>query len=357
MRWRCSGSRTDQENPVKALVLKALNKLELDDVSIPQVRPDQMLVRTGAATICTSDIHDLHANPFGIQLPVTLGHEGAGTVAAVGANVTGFKPGDSVATHPVHPCRKCQVCKGGLEHLCPDMEHFGLNLPGTFAEYYLVRQDRARHIPDHVPFHVAALAEPVSVCLEALNQARLQPGQNLLILGDGPFGVLMTRLARDRSLGKVAIAGWLDSRLAYAHTETHLNTSHLPDPVSVMLSPLDGSRYDAAILAVSSAQAFQDGLHCLKPRGRMVVFSALPDQTRVDLFSLHLKELEVVGACGDHDLFDQAVSLLDNPRLALDELVTHEFPLEDYHQAFETAELNKAEAMKVAFRLDGENYG
>ncbi len=341
---------------MKALVLKALNQLELEDVPIPQVQPGYLLVRTGAATICTSDIHDLHANPFAIQLPVTLGHEGAGTVVAVGTGVTGFQTGDRVATHPVHPCRECSACRAGLEHLCLEMGHFGLNLPGTFAEYYLVRQDRARHIPDHVPFPVAALAEPVSVCLEALNQAQLLPGQSLLILGDGPFGVLMARLAQNLALGIVVIAGWLDSRLAYAHTANRLNTAHLPDPVAAMLEPVDGSGYDAAILAVSSAQALKDGLRCLKPRGRMVVFSALPGETPVDLFSLHLKELEIVGACGDQDLFDQAVSLLDEPRLALHELVTHEFRIEDYRQAFETAEFNKAEAMKVAFRFGSEKH-
>src|SRR5690606_9956854 len=106
-------------------------------------------VRTAAATICTSDLQDIAHNPFGAALPLTMGHEGAGTVVAAGESVTGFAPGDRVATHPVHPCGQCDACHGGAAHLCRNMGHFGLNMPGTFAEYYLVRQDRARRLPDH----------------------------------------------------------------------------------------------------------------------------------------------------------------------------------------------------------------
>ncbi len=332
---------------MKAIQLQSIGQLALVDVAIPAIQADELLIRTGATTICTSDVNDLRGNPFGIDLPAVIGHEAAGVVAAVGAAVQRFSVGQRVATHPVHPCRNCPACRAGLGHLCERMGHFGVNLPGTMAEFYRVRQDRARPLPDEVSFKAGALAEPVCVCLEALAQARLPAGGRLLIVGDGPFGVLMARLAQKRPLGRVVLAGQMDFRLGFAPAGMRLNVKETADPVEAMRRANDHAGYDAAILAVGSRQAFADGLACLKPRGRMVVFSALPGETPVDLFAVHLKELEIVGACSDKDLFDQAIPLLRDP--ALDELVTHHFPLTEYRQAFELAEFGKQQAMKVAF--------
>src|SRR5258708_3295744 len=119
---------------MKALQLQGRQQSAVVNVDVPRPSDGQILVCTGATTICTSDLNDLHANPFHIPLPMTMGHEGAGTVAAVGAGVGGFKPGDRVAAHPVHLCGRCAVCRSGLAHLCPDMTHFGLSIPGTMAE-------------------------------------------------------------------------------------------------------------------------------------------------------------------------------------------------------------------------------
>lgn len=336
---------------MKALMLQAIGQFELVELPVPEIQPDELLIRTGATTICTSDVNDLRENPFGIQLPVVIGHEAAGTIAAVGTNVRGFHAGQRVATHPVHPCGKCPPCQEGLGHLCLNMGHFGINLPGTMAEYYRVRQDRARPIADAISFPVAALAEPVCVCLEALAQARLRPGSSLLILGDGPFGALMSRLAERLSLGKVVLAGQIDFRLAFAHSAVCLNTRNSSDAVKMMLDVNQGIGYDAAILAVGSRIAFKDGLKCLKPRGRLVVFSALTGESPVDLFQVHLMELEIVGACSDQDMLDEAVQLLDDRSLALGELVTHRFRLENYRQAFDLAEHGKDRAMKVVFEF------
>jgi threonine dehydrogenase-like Zn-dependent dehydrogenase len=235
------------------------------------------------------------------------------------------------------------------------MGHFGIDLPGTFATYFPVRADRARPIPDGVPFTAAALAEPVSVCLEALAQAQLAPGERLLILGDGPFGVLMARLAQRLDLEKVVIAGWQDFRLRFATGAVQVNTHGMADPAArlreeVLSAGLDG--YDAVILAVSSAQAARDGLALLRAKGRFVVFSALPGETPVDLFDVHVRELEIVGACNEEDRFGEAVALLGDPDLRLEELVTHTFPLEQYETALALAAEGHDRALKVAFRFD-----
>jgi 2-desacetyl-2-hydroxyethyl bacteriochlorophyllide A dehydrogenase len=307
-----------------------------------------LLIRTGAATICTSDLNDIRANPFGIPLPTVMGHEGAGTVAEVGSNVKGFKPGDRVATHPVHPCGECLNCGRGMGHLCSSMGHFGLNMPGTFAEYYVVRQDRARVLPPDASFSVGCLTEPVCVCLQALHQARGAADDPLLILGDGPFGVLIARLAAAYGRRHTVIAGHHDFRLSFARDAVRVNTKQLADPAERLRECASGGGYGAVILAVGSAEAVRMGLTLLRPKGRLVLFSAVPAPTPIDLLPVHVRELEIVGACNDEDRLDEAVGLLTDARLAPAELVTHEFALEAYREAFELASGGHADAMKVA---------
>ncbi len=337
---------------MKALQLQAVGKLALVEVARPTIGDEELLVRTGAAVICTSDLNDLRANPFKIDLPVVMGHEGAGTVAAAGKGVRGFGIGDRVATHPVHPCRRCRTCEQGLGHLCPNMTHFGISLPGTFAEYYIVRQDRARRIGAGVDFAVAALAEPVCVCLEALERAQVGPQSRLLILGDGPFGILIARLARQRGVSRVVVAGRHDFRLGFAGDAVKVNAKKQADVTAALRGAAgDGGQYDAAILAVGSAEAVSQGVELLGPRGRFVVFSALPGLTPVDLLRVHVKELQIVGACNDREMFDEAVRLLGDPQLDLGGLVTHRFGLGQYEQAFALVGKGREEAIKVAFEF------
>jgi len=338
---------------MKALQLQGKNQFEVVEVPRPEPAEGWVLVRTGATTICTSDLNDLHGNPFHIPLPMTMGHEGAGTVAAVGAGVTGFQPGDRVAAHPVHPCGRCPVCLNGLAHLCPNMTHFGLSMPGTMAEYFLVRQDRVRRLPPGTDLSLAALVEPICVCLEALKQARLAAGSRLLILGDGPFGLIMARLAQTMDLAAVVLAGWEDFRLGFARGVTAINTAHDPHAAETLLAAAgttshDIPGYDAAILAAPSATAVTDGLACLKPRGRLVIFASLHGGTPVDLFDVQLRELEIVGSVND-DHLDEAVGLVAAGQPAFGDLVTQRFALDDYRAAFALADTGQREAVKVAF--------
>lgn len=335
---------------MKALMLKGLRQLELVETDVPRFADDQILVKTQAATICTSDLVDIDSNLSGLMFPLVIGHEGTGTVAAMGKDVRGFQMGQRIATHPVHPCYHCSACRAGNSHLCLNMGHFGLNMPGTFAEYYVVRADRARAIGDDVMPAQACLAEPISVCLEALDQAKLQPGATLLIVGDGPFGIIMAGLAETLGLENVVIAGWSDFRLGFAGSARRVNTSACSNPVETLLDANQGTAYDAAILAVASPRALADALQCLRPKGRLVLFSAFQDDVQINLVRVHLKELEIVGSCNDQDRFEDAVQLLADRRW--NELITHQFPLDAFADAFAIARGGKDCALKVSLTFD-----
>ena len=339
---------------MQALLLRRVGCVELVEVPAPQPGPGEVLVRTMATTICTSDLRDIAENPFGAPLPRVLGHEGAGVVAAVGEGVEGLHPGQPVAAHPVIPCRACANCLRGLGHLCLQMGHLGLNRDGTFAEYFRIRADRVLPTPAGIDPAVAALLEPVAVCLEAIQRGRVGERDVVLILGDGPFGILMARLAARRGAGRVILVGRHEFRLRRASGALTIHARQTDDVLKAVRQHAGPEGVDVAILCAGSAEAVGLGLAALRARGRLVVFSAIPQAATLDLFRLHTQELEILGSCNDENCHQAALALLTDPELDLGSLVTHRLPLSQWRRALDLAARGKDEALKVAL-VFGDN--
>jgi len=318
-----------------ALQLRELGTLVLTERPVPMPGPQEVLIRTLAATICTSDLHDIARNPFHIALPRVLGHEAAGVIVTCGAEVRGVVAGQRVAVHPVVPCGECRECARGFGHLCARMGHLGYDRDGAFAEFFVQRADRVRVLPEDVPNTVGALLEPVAVCLQAIARAGALRERDVLVVGDGPFGNLIARLAVRGGARRVLVSGREPFRLSKFRSVE-------------LVSPAPKRSVDVAILAVSSAEAAGECLAALRPRGRLVVFSALPEPTPVDLLAVHLRELEIVGACNDEERLDEALACLRDPALALQEIVTHTLPFHRWSDAFALARDGHDRALKVA---------
>ena len=192
---------------MEVLELQAVGQLARARIPVPLPEANEVLIRTATATICTSDLQDIRSNPFGIVLPRVLGHEGAGTVVRCGAAVRSLSPGMRVAAHPVVPCGMCVECRRGFSHLCLQMGHMGIDRDGTFAEYFVQRADRVIPLPDNVPFDLGALLEPVANCLQTIARAGNIKGRTVLVVGDGPFGNTIVRLAVRAGAGRVVVSG------------------------------------------------------------------------------------------------------------------------------------------------------
>jgi threonine dehydrogenase-like Zn-dependent dehydrogenase len=215
------------------------------------------------------------------------------------------------------------------------MGHLGYDRYGAFAEFFVLRADRVRPIPDEVPASVGALLEPVAVCLQAIARAGEIRGRDVLVAGDGPFGNIIARLAVRAGARHVTVVGREPFRLARIRgVETC--TTRPTGPV------------DVAILAVNAPDAAASCLSALRPRGRLVVFSAVHRPASIDLIAVHLRELEIVGSCNDEDRLDEAVGCLGDPALALREVVTHLIPFERWDEAFTLARDGHDRALKVA---------
>lgn len=337
---------------MKALAFYGTRDLRMEERAIPVPAEDEILVRTRAATICTSDINDLKYNTFGLPVSTIMGHEGSGDVVSVGSKVQNIQPGDRVTAHPVMPCGKCDSCRRGLPHLCDDMTHLGLNKGGVFAEYFCIRANRVRKIPEGMDYALASLMEPVCVCLEAVERAAVQPGGNVLILGDGPFGILTAKLVQSRRPGCVVVTGRHDFRLKHATHAVGINEKAAPDIQEAILAASGGEGMDSAILCAGNAQAVNTAIQCLRARGTLAIFSVVSPMPDIDLFRVHVKELNLCGCCNDNDYLDQAIQLLADPALRLEEVITHRLPFAEWERAFHLAEFGKDEALKVTLTFD-----
>lgn len=320
---------------MQALQLQGIDRLVQVSVPVPVPSDDEVLIQTKTATICTSDLHDIQSNPFGIAYPRVMGHEGAGVIVQCGAKVKALQPGDRVAAHPVIPCSVCEECLRGLEHLCSNMGHLGIDRDGCFAEYFVLRADRVRKIPADMPYATGALLEPVSVCLEAVARAGNLKDKKVLIVGDGPFGNIIARLAVKAGAGCTMVVGRTPFRLQM-----------IPGVEIVDKTP-DRS-VDIAILAVGNSDAANTCMKALRPRGRMVVFSAVHQPVPVDLFSVHVLELEIAGACNDENKIDEALQCLGEKGLELQDIITHQISFDRWEEAFDMARNGHGRALKVA---------
>ena len=340
---------------MKAIVMEAPNRAVMKEIPIPACKKGEILIRTKAATVCTSDILDLKHNLFNLALPIVMGHEAAGVVAEVGEGVTDIKIGDEVAVHPVMPCYKCPSCKTGLSHLCDDMEHLCFNRDGVFAEYFTTRPDCVRIKPSSISFALASLMEPVCVCLEALNRAQIKPGDRVLIAGDGPFGIMMSKLCAARNPKMIIQTGWNDGRLSHAASSNDalitINEKTTPDTAKKIMDLTEGEGINAAILCVSNPSAADLCMEVLRSRGILVIFSALSGKTPIDLMRVHLKELTITGSNNDEQFMDDAIRLLCDPTLNMNSIVTHEMPFKKWEDAFHMAEHAVEDCLKVSMIL------
>jgi L-iditol 2-dehydrogenase len=323
----------------------------MEDVPAPAARPGQIVVKVAAAAVCGSDFH---MDDFGATPPLVLGHEVSGTVAETGKGVKGLKAGDRVVLNPVQYCGTCWCCKHGVQHLCQNYRHLGdANIPGGWAEYVAIDARNAYRIPKNVDFVAAALTEPAAVCYESFERARLQPGNSVLIIGDGPFGFLHAQIARARKAGKIIVAGHYDQRLARIRKETRavICNTHCQDVLQVVKEEIGPPGADVVIEATGAGLAPEIGLKALRPRGTMVIFSYIWKPAPLTMGLIHMRELNMVGACRSLDAFKPCLDLMRVGKINTGKLVDLEVPLEKYQQAIDTLRQQKERVFKVVFTL------
>lgn len=314
----------DLPERMHAAVLKGPGRLEVEDVPVPALGADDVLVAIDHCGICGTDLHMVIE---GWGTPGTWGgHEWTGTVAAVGDAVTRWHVGDAVVGGPPVRCGECAMCVAGRPSLCADRNAPGTGLDqGAFASYKRAGADDLLPMPPGIDRRAAALAEPLAVALHGIERGGTYPGHRVLVLGAGPIGALSIAALRALGIDDVTCAEPHDGRRALASAVGATEVLH-PDDLVVPDIAHPGLIVDGAVDVVlecsGKARAMQAGLAQLVRGGTLVLVGSGIDPPRFDPNRILLNELIVTGACEyGKDGFERALDLLASGSLPLDALI------------------------------------
>jgi len=289
---------------MKAAVFVGIEQIEVREVESPQCSPEGMIVNVKACGLCGGDIRNYHTGLKGGVTNQIMGHEIAGVVAEVGAQVTRFKVGDHVAIAPDVSCGHCYYCQRGWVNLCLDHKMIGTHWPGGFAQFIhlpkeVLEHGMVHHIPDGLSFEDATLAEPASSVLAAQMNANIGLGDTVLIIGDGPIGCLHIEVARARGAAKIIMVGLTRLALAAPFEPDYLIDAASQDPVAEVLKITNGLGADVAIMANPVAKTQEQGIESVRKRGKVILFGGVPKtnpMTTLNSNLIHYNELMVMGA-------------------------------------------------------------
>jgi L-idonate 5-dehydrogenase len=340
---------------MRAVVAYAAKDLRIEEVATPHVGPNEVRVRVGVGGICGSDLHYFNHGGFGavrLREPMILGHEVAATVEEVGAAVTRVKPGDRVAVNPSLPCNACKYCLMGRQNQCLDMRFYGsaMRMPhvhGAFRESLVCAEEQVYPVSDGTSLEMAALAEPLAVCIHAVRQAGDLVGRRVLVTGCGPIGALVLLAARRAGALEIVATDLTDATLQFARkigADRTINTSSDPDA----LAPYAQNKgyFDAAFEASGAASALRNCIETVQPGGVIVQLGLGGGDTPVPLQMVTAKELQLRGSFRFHEEFGIAVDYIDKGMIDVKPLISATLPFTQALDAFELAN-DRSKSMKV----------
>jgi L-idonate 5-dehydrogenase len=336
------------------LVINAPDDLRVVEQNTGELQAGQVLVQVGFGGICGSDLHYFHAGGFGtvrIKRPMILGHEVAGTVTAVAADVTRVKPGDKVAVNPSRPCTACKYCQEGLPNHCLDMRFYGSamrdpHVEGAFRNLLVCDAVQCETVAAHVPLQQAALAEPFSVALHGVQRAGALIGKRVLVSGCGPIGTLAIAAARIHGAAEITAVDLTDETLTVARAMgANCTINAAQDADWVQRYSADKGSFDVMFECSGNERALRAGLETMRPRG-VVVQLGLGGDVSLPQNLVVGKELSICGSFRFHAEFALAVRLINEGRVDMKPMITGEFPLSQAREAFELAS-DRKRAMKV----------
>ena len=339
-----------------AAVLKAQDRLELEELDTPEIGPGSALLKVESVALCGSDVRILHHGNPRVVPPAIMGHEAAGIIVKTGKNVKRVKEGDRIALGADVPCGQCSWCRNGLGNNCDINYAVGYQISGAFTQYMeltplLLDEGPVTPFGESLSFDHAALAEPLACAINGLELVGMSLGKRVVLIGMGPIGCMMIDLARIMGASQVIAVQRSRKRLeiAKAYGADAYLASEDEDIVERCRELTGGAGPDVVITTCGSVETHEQAIDMVAHRGYVNLFGGLAKDSRpLNVLSntIHYKECFVTGSHGStprqHAL---AVRLLEAGRIRVDPLITHRFPLCRIHDAFEAME--SRQGMKV----------
>jgi 2-desacetyl-2-hydroxyethyl bacteriochlorophyllide A dehydrogenase len=315
---------------VRAVQIEKPGSVVVTDLPAPQPRPHEVVVAVEACGVCGTDLHIAEGSFAPTPYPIVPGHEFAGTVVEVGAEVsTGVELGARVAVDPSLFCGHCRACRSGRGNLCANWNATGDTVDGAFAELVAVPAVNAYRLPDSMSFEQGALVEPLSCAVHGVRRLGVEVGESVLVVGAGTMGLLLVSLLERAGAHVVAVDRVESkSRLAESMGAARSATS---------LDALDGEQFDAVVDVTGVPPVIEQGLDAVRRGGRFLVFGVAPEESRVALspFRVYNDEVTVLGSMAVLHSFGAALDLIADGLVPTEQLVSHRLGLHEYERALE----------------------
>lgn len=318
---------------MKAVVVERPHQVSYREVDAPAVGADDVLVSSREAGLCRTDIEvmtGVFTDPRWVHFPMIPGHEWAGTVVEVGANVESVRAGDRVVCEGLIGCHRCGPCRRGDTHWCERIEALGFTRPGGYAELVTVPARVVHPLPEHVSFDAGVLIEPASVVLHGLEKARPQPGETVGVIGIGTLGSLAIGLLRLHSPSRLVAYGIREAELELA---TELGASEV---VSTRAGTPPPAELDLVVDTSGAPSAIALAARICRPGGRALLLGIAGEGRSLTLPSdlLTGKDMTLIGSLAyPASVWSRVVGLVSHRVLELDRIVTHRFPVAEFQEA------------------------
>ena len=326
---------------MKAAVYYGSNQpLKIEEVPVPEIGADEVLVKVAACGICHTDLHYLdHGVPTFKKPPMILGHEPSGHIAGCGANVKNVKEGDRVLLPAVYACGTCSFCRTGRENICNTMIMFGNNVDGAYAEYVKAPAKDVFILPKEIPLEEGSIiADAVSTPYHAVkNRAEVKPGDTVVVYGCGGVGVNVVQVAA--ACGATVIAVDIsEAKLEWARkmgASYTINPSKEENAGKTIRKLTDGGA-DIAIEAIGNPKTIEAAFGTLRKGGRLVVIGYTNEAITLPASKIMYFEMEVRGSLGCRPVdYPRLIEMVRIGKIRVKELVTHRFPLDEIEKAFD----------------------
>ncbi len=334
---------------MKALVkAKSEKGLWMQNVPVPEIAPDEVLIRIERTAICGTDMHIYGWDDWAqknVPVPMVVGHEYGGTVAAIGSTVKRVSVGDRVTGEGHVVGRRSRNARAGKFHLDPDTKGIGVNLPGAFAEYLALPEFNVIPLPENLSLDIAAIMDPLGNAVHTALAFDLV-GEDVLITGAGPIGIMAAAVAERAGAKRVVLTDIEDWRLDFAKTLTTrtrtVNTMN-EDLQDVMNAIGMNEGFDVGLEMSGAKPAFEQMLDTMLMGGNIAMLGIPAVPYPVDLSKIVGKALTVKGIYGRqmYETWYKMLALLDSG-LDMSDMITHRFPARDWQKAFDLMETRKA---------------
>ncbi len=339
---------------MQALLLTDYKQFAVAQLATPQPAADEVLVQVAACGICGSDVHGYDGASGRRLPPIVMGHEAAGTIAAVGSGVSIFAVGDRVTFDSTVFCGRCAFCIRGEVNLCDAREVIGVSCEqyrrsGAFAEFVAVPARILYRLPDELPFADAAMLEAVSVALHGVYVAELKGGESALVIGAGMIGLLLLQAARAAGCSRVYVADVDATRLALARELGAGETLEASgdDLVQAILRLTAGRGVDAVFEAVGRAETVAGAIDCVRKGGTVTLVGNIAREVTLPLQKVVTRQIRLQGSCASAGEYPQAMKLMASGKIKVDRLITAVAPLADGPSWFARLHAREPNLMKV----------